>query len=145
MCTDRPIPSRSPCYQCRPSRCVSRGGDMEAIGKVWRLVGITYGTALCVLLHSTNQSTNQAIVDMSKKSAKQVFLSLFVAASYEWKFQEEKCLQEIRRLAKVEANKSCVDCPEKMPSYINFTHHTFVCTKCSGIQYVIYIFLLSML
>lgn len=48
--------------------------------------------------------------------------------------QEEKMLQEIRKLSKLEANKTCVDCPEKMPSYINSTHNTFVCTKCSGIH-----------
>jgi len=43
-------------------------------------------------------------------------------------------LADIRKIARVDSNKTCVDCPEKMPSYINFTHHTFVCTKCSGIH-----------
>lgn len=48
--------------------------------------------------------------------------------------QKEKVEAEIRKLAKLEGNKTCADCTEKMPSYVNLTHKTFVCTKCSGIH-----------
>lgn len=48
--------------------------------------------------------------------------------------QKEKIEAEIRKLAKLEGNKTCADCTEKMPSYVNLTHKTFVCTKCSGIH-----------
>ena len=47
---------------------------------------------------------------------------------------QEKIVADLRKLGKLEGNKTCVDCPEKMPGYINLTQKTFVCTKCSGIQ-----------
>lgn len=50
------------------------------------------------------------------------------------KAKAEKAVQEIRKLARLDENKTCVDCPEKMPAYVNLTHCTFVCTKCSGIH-----------
>jgi len=40
---------------------------------------------------------------------------------------------DLKKLTKVEGNKICADCPERMPGYANLTHNTFVCTKCSGI------------
>ena len=50
------------------------------------------------------------------------------------KSKEEKIEAEIRRLSKLDGNKICADCPEKMPNYVNLTFKTFVCTNCAGIH-----------
>ncbi len=41
---------------------------------------------------------------------------------------------EIKRLSKLDGNKVCADCPEKLPTYVDITHNVFVCTRCSGIH-----------
>ena len=41
---------------------------------------------------------------------------------------------EIKRLSKLDGNKTCADCPEKVPGYVDLNHNVFICTKCSGIQ-----------
>jgi hypothetical protein len=64
---------------------------------------------------------------------------------------------ELRKLTKLEGNKTCADCPEKvtnhciqnglckplifgnccyvqMPGYADLSNRVFVCTKCAGIQ-----------
>jgi len=46
----------------------------------------------------------------------------------------DKIEAEIRKLAKLDGNKTCADCPEKVPGYVDLTHNVFVCTKCSGIH-----------
>ena len=47
---------------------------------------------------------------------------------------KEKFDAEMKRLSKLPENRVCADCPEKMPSYVNLTHRSFVCTTCSGIH-----------
>ena len=47
--------------------------------------------------------------------------------------KEEKILADLKRISRLDGNKVCCDCPERMPSYVNLTHNTLVCTKCSGI------------
>jgi hypothetical protein len=46
---------------------------------------------------------------------------------------EEKITDELKKLSKVEFNKTCAECPERMPGYVNLSHKTFVCTKCAGV------------
>jgi hypothetical protein len=46
---------------------------------------------------------------------------------------EERITAELKKLSKVESNKTCCECPERMPGYVNLSHKTFVCTKCAGI------------
>jgi hypothetical protein len=46
----------------------------------------------------------------------------------------EKFEAEMKRLSKLPENKVCADCPDKMPSYVNLTHRSFICTTCSGIH-----------
>ena len=46
---------------------------------------------------------------------------------------EERIAAELKKISRQEGNRVCADCPERMPSYVNLTHGTFVCTKCSGI------------
>eukprot|EP01031_Cornospumella_fuschlensis_P026591 gene26591-32137_t len=41
---------------------------------------------------------------------------------------------EIKKLSRLDGNKTCADCPEKLPGYVDLTHNVFVCTKCSGIH-----------
>lgn len=41
---------------------------------------------------------------------------------------------ELRKLTKIDGNKTCANCPEKMPGYAEMTHCIFVCTKCAGIH-----------
>lgn len=41
---------------------------------------------------------------------------------------------QIKKLSKLEGNKTCADCPEKVPGYVDLTHNVFICTKCSGIH-----------
>jgi hypothetical protein len=45
---------------------------------------------------------------------------------------EEKLIAELKKLSKLEGNKTCAECPERMPGYVNLSHKTFVCTKCAG-------------
>jgi hypothetical protein len=47
---------------------------------------------------------------------------------------QAKCDVEMKRLSKLPENKVCADCPEKMPSYVNLSHRSFICTTCSGIH-----------
>lgn len=47
---------------------------------------------------------------------------------------KERFDAEMKRLSKLPENRVCADCPEKMPSYVNLTHRSFVCTTCSGIH-----------
>ena len=46
---------------------------------------------------------------------------------------DEKITMELKKLSKVESNKTCCECPERMPGYVNLSHKTFVCTKCAGV------------
>lgn len=46
----------------------------------------------------------------------------------------DKIEAEIRKLAKLDGNRNCADCSEKVPGYVDLTHNVFVCTKCSGIH-----------
>jgi hypothetical protein len=46
----------------------------------------------------------------------------------------DKIEAEIRKLQRLEGNKSCADCSEKVPGYVDLTHNVFICTKCSGIH-----------
>eukprot|EP01041_Mallomonas_annulata_P000764 gene764-1459_t len=50
------------------------------------------------------------------------------------KSKQEKPEDAVRKLAKIDSNKVCADCTEKMPSYVNLTYQTFVCTKCAGVH-----------
>jgi len=45
-----------------------------------------------------------------------------------------KIEQELKKLTKIQENKTCCDCPEKMPAYADLTNSVFVCTKCAGIH-----------
>ncbi|KAH8553986.1 hypothetical protein BGW37DRAFT_483052 [Umbelopsis sp. PMI_123] len=47
--------------------------------------------------------------------------------------QEEKDYQAIQALLKEPANKKCFDCPNKIPSYVNLSIQTFICSRCSGL------------
>ncbi|KAI8576326.1 hypothetical protein K450DRAFT_257230 [Umbelopsis ramanniana AG] len=47
--------------------------------------------------------------------------------------QEEKDYQIIQALLKEPANKKCFDCPNKIPSYVNLSIQTFICSRCSGL------------
>lgn len=40
----------------------------------------------------------------------------------------------LRKLSRLPPNKTCADCPERLPQYVNSTHQTFVCTTCSGVH-----------
>lgn len=46
---------------------------------------------------------------------------------------EEKIIADVKKLSKLEGNKTCAECPERMPGYVNLSHKTFVCTKCAGV------------
>eukprot|EP01032_Pedospumella_encystans_P030864 gene30864-34834_t len=41
---------------------------------------------------------------------------------------------ELKKLTKLDGNKTCADCPEKMPGYADLTNNIFLCTKCAGIH-----------
>ncbi|KAG2174098.1 hypothetical protein INT43_004118 [Umbelopsis isabellina] len=47
--------------------------------------------------------------------------------------QEEKDQQLIQELLKQPENKKCFDCPNKIPSYVNLSIQTFICSRCSGL------------
>lgn len=47
--------------------------------------------------------------------------------------QEEKDQQLIQELLKRTENKKCFDCPNKIPSYVNLSIQTFICSRCSGL------------
>ncbi|KAM3583215.1 hypothetical protein VKS41_004134 [Umbelopsis sp. WA50703] len=47
--------------------------------------------------------------------------------------QEEKDYQLIQELLKQPENKKCFDCPNKIPSYVNLSIQTFICSRCSGL------------
>lgn len=46
---------------------------------------------------------------------------------------DEKIIMELKKLSKLDFNKTCCECPERMPGYVNLSHKTFVCTKCAGV------------
>lgn len=50
--------------------------------------------------------------------------------------QDEKHLKILRELVSKPANRTCFDCNQKGPTYINMTIGSFVCTSCSGILWV---------
>ena len=49
------------------------------------------------------------------------------------KKQEEKHLEILKKLLKIECNKKCFECGERCPTYIDITIGSFVCSSCSGI------------
>ena len=48
------------------------------------------------------------------------------------KAQEDKNLKVLRELAALPANRQCMDCHQRGPTYVNTTIWSFVCTACSG-------------
>ena len=46
--------------------------------------------------------------------------------------QDDKNLKIIREIAALPANKQCIDCGQRGPTYVNMTIGAFVCTACSG-------------
>uniref|UniRef100_M4B197 Arf-GAP domain-containing protein n=1 Tax=Hyaloperonospora arabidopsidis (strain Emoy2) TaxID=559515 RepID=M4B197_HYAAE len=53
------------------------------------------------------------------------------------KRQEERLIQKLRDFQRSQPpNKRCFDCNEMMPQYVCLDFNTFVCTACSGIQWV---------
>ena len=48
------------------------------------------------------------------------------------KAQEDKNLKVLRELASLPANRQCMDCNQRGPTYVNTTIWSFVCTSCSG-------------
>ena len=46
---------------------------------------------------------------------------------------DEKHLKILRELATQPSNRTCIDCGQRGPTYINVTIGSFVCTSCSGI------------
>ncbi|RHY07360.1 hypothetical protein DYB25_009477 [Aphanomyces astaci] len=60
-----------------------------------------------------------------------------MAASVDQKKVDEKHIKEIRDFQKTStANRRCFDCNEMGPQYICLDFSTFICTACSGLQYV---------
>ncbi|RHY12604.1 hypothetical protein DYB36_002365 [Aphanomyces astaci] len=60
-----------------------------------------------------------------------------MAASVDQKKVDEKHIKEIRDFQKTStANRRCFDCNEMGPQYICLDFNTFICTACSGLQYV---------
>ncbi|KAL8563477.1 hypothetical protein ACOMHN_011956 [Nucella lapillus] len=49
------------------------------------------------------------------------------------KKQDEKHLKMLREMVALPSNKTCFDCHQRGPTYINMTIGSFVCTSCSGI------------
>jgi hypothetical protein len=49
------------------------------------------------------------------------------------KKQDDKILKTLREMVTVGGNKTCFDCGQKGPTYVNMTIGSFVCTKCSGL------------
>jgi hypothetical protein len=47
--------------------------------------------------------------------------------------QEDRFLKVLREIAALPENKTCFDCGQKGPTYVNMTIGSFVCTHCSGI------------
>eukprot|EP01036_Dinobryon_divergens_P023623 gene23623-31989_t len=41
---------------------------------------------------------------------------------------------DLKKLTKLDGNKICANCPEKMPGYAEMTHCIFICTKCAGVH-----------
>ena len=52
--------------------------------------------------------------------------------------QEEKHLNLLRGIAKLEDNRFCFECHQKGPTYIDMTIGAFVCTACSGLLCVVF-------
>lgn len=51
--------------------------------------------------------------------------------------QDEKHLKMLREMVALPSNKTCFDCHQRGPTYVNMTIGSFVCTSCSGILWVI--------
>ncbi|XP_076454141.1 uncharacterized protein LOC143289142 isoform X1 [Babylonia areolata] len=49
------------------------------------------------------------------------------------KKQDEKHLKMLREMVALPSNKTCFDCHQRGPTYVNMTIGSFVCTSCSGI------------
>ncbi|XP_025078902.1 arf-GAP domain and FG repeat-containing protein 1-like isoform X2 [Pomacea canaliculata] len=47
--------------------------------------------------------------------------------------QDEKHLKMLREMVALPSNKTCFDCHQRGPTYVNMTIGSFVCTSCSGI------------
>ena len=47
--------------------------------------------------------------------------------------QDDKHLKILREIGSKPENRTCFDCLQKGPTYINMTIGSFVCTSCSGI------------
>ncbi len=48
------------------------------------------------------------------------------------KKQEEKHLKILREFLSLSTNKTCFDCNQRGPTYVNTTIGSFVCISCSG-------------
>lgn len=48
------------------------------------------------------------------------------------KKQEEKHLKILREFLSLSTNKTCFDCSQRGPTYVNTTIGSFVCISCSG-------------
>jgi hypothetical protein len=49
------------------------------------------------------------------------------------KKNDDKILKTLREIVQIGGNKSCFDCGQKGPTYINMTLGSFCCSACSGI------------
>nr|XP_054770619.1 arf-GAP domain and FG repeat-containing protein 1-like isoform X3 [Lytechinus pictus] len=47
--------------------------------------------------------------------------------------QDDKHLKQLREMVSREHNKTCFECNQRGPTYVDMTIGTFVCTSCSGI------------
>ncbi|XP_041482649.1 arf-GAP domain and FG repeat-containing protein 1-like isoform X1 [Lytechinus variegatus] len=47
--------------------------------------------------------------------------------------QDDKHLKQLREMVSKEHNKTCFECNQRGPTYVDMTIGTFVCTSCSGI------------
>eukprot|EP01035_Chromulina_nebulosa_P024908 gene24908-32460_t len=41
---------------------------------------------------------------------------------------------DLKKLTKLDGNKLCANCQEKIPGYAEMTHCIFICTKCAGVH-----------
>ena len=61
------------------------------------------------------------------------------------KKQLEKLSDEVKKLRKKKGNLKCCDCGARSTPYVCITFGTFVCTPCSGLQFRIYIYIITSL
>ena len=64
---------------------------------------------------------------------KSFYFSVSVSDMASKRKQEEKHLNLLRAMAKLDHNKQCFDCNQKGPTYVDMTVGAFVCTTCSGL------------